>query len=138
MLASMTTVEKRKLVQQAAAVVRFQYRPKRKGARKAPARAPQLTPMSWAMKVMLERYWTMARTTEMAMKTTTSPRIQRTCRFSSMPGNTSSLRKSRVRVELEASTREERVDMEAERTRITTTAMRMVERPESMVGTTAS
>ena len=46
--------------------------------------------------------------------------------------------KSRVRVELEVRTREERVDMEAESTRITTTAMRRVGRPESMAGITAS
>ena len=46
---------------------RFQYRPNRKGARKAPASAPQLTPMSWAMKVTLEWYCTRAMTTEMAM-----------------------------------------------------------------------
>ena len=46
--------------------------------------------------------------------------------------------KSSVRVELEASTRDERVDMEAERTRMTTMAMRMAGRPESMVGITES
>ena len=56
MTASIKTVENRKLVQQAALVALFQYRPKRKGARKAPARAPQLTPMSWAMKVTLDLY----------------------------------------------------------------------------------
>ena len=46
--------------------------------------------------------------------------------------------KSSVKVELEVSTREERVDMEAESTRMTTTAMRKVGRPESMVGMMAS
>ena len=45
-----------------------------------------------------------------------------------------SFRKSRVRVELEASTREDRVDMEAESTRMTTTAMSTSDSPESMVG----
>ena len=53
-LAVITTVENRKLVQQAARVAFFQYRPYRKGARKAPASAPQLTPISWAIKVTLE------------------------------------------------------------------------------------
>ena len=46
--------------------------------------------------------------------------------------------KSSVKVELEASTREDRVDMEAESTRITTTAMSAAGRPESMAGITAS
>ena len=39
-----------------------------------------------------------------------------------------------MRVELEVSTRELRVDMEADSTRITTTAMSRSGRPESMVG----
>ena len=54
MLAIITMVEKKKLTQQAALEARFQYNPNRKGARKAPASAPQLTPISWAMKVTLE------------------------------------------------------------------------------------
>ena len=41
-----TIEENRKLVQQAAFVVFFQYSPYRKGARKAPARAPQEMPIS--------------------------------------------------------------------------------------------
>ena len=45
-----------------------------------------------------------------------------------------SFKKSRVRVELEASTREDRVDMEADSTRITTMAMSTSGSPESMVG----
>ena len=47
-------------------------------------------------------------------------------------------RKSMVMVELEASTRLDRVDIDAESTRITTMAMRMSGRPESIVGITAS
>ena len=54
MFANITTVEKAKLTMQAALVARFQYRPYRNGARKAPASAPQDTPMSCAMKVTLE------------------------------------------------------------------------------------
>ena len=42
--------------------------------------------------------------------------------------------KSNVNVELEVSTKEERVDMDAESTKITTTAIRKEDRPESMVG----
>ena len=79
--------------------------------------------MSWAMKVTLDLYWMMASTTEMAMKTTIRPRMMRIWRFSSISLMKWSFRKSRVRVELEASTREDRVDMEAESTRMTTTAM---------------
>ena len=44
------------------------------------------------------------------------------------------LMKSRVRVELEVRTSEDRVDMEAESTMITMTPMRMSGRVESMVG----
>ena len=134
MLAIITTVEKRKLTQQAALEARFQYRPNRKGARKAPASAPQLTPMSWAMKVTLEWYCTRAMTTEMAMNTTIRQRMMNTWRFSLMSLMMLSFKKSRVRVELEASTREDRVDIEADSTRITTTAMSRSGRPESMVG----
>ena len=46
--------------------------------------------------------------------------------------------KSSVKVELDAKTRDDRVDMDAESTRITTTAIRIVGSPESMVGTTES
>ena len=46
--------------------------------------------------------------------------------------------KSNVKVELEASTREDRVDMDADSTRITTTAIRIAGRPDSMVGMTES
>ena len=86
------------------------------------------------MKVTLDLYWMMASTTEMAMKTTIRPRMMRIWRFSSISLMKWSFRKSRVRVELEASTREDRVDMEAESTRMTTTAMSTSDSPESMVG----
>ena len=134
----MTTVEKAKLAQTPAREVFFQYRPYRKGARKAPASAPQDTPISCAMKVTLDLYWMMASTTEMAMNTTIRPFIQRTCFFSSISLTTVPLRKSSVRVELEASTREDRVDMEADSTRMTTTAIKRAGRPDSMVGMTES
>ena len=90
--------------------------------------------MSWAMKVTLDLYWMMASTTEMAMNTTMSARITNTCRFSSISLKMCPFSRSRVRVELEVSTREDRVDMEAESTRMTTTASRMSGRSESMAG----
>ena len=43
-----------------------------------------------------------------------------------------------VRVELEAMTKEDKVDMEADSTRITTRAMSMGDRPDSMAGIMAS
>ena len=49
-----------------------------------------------------------------------------------------SFRKSMVRVEEEAMTREDRVDMEAESTRMTTRAINPSDRLESMVGMTES
>ena len=60
--------------------------------------------------------------------------MMNTWRFSLMSLMMLSFKKSRVRVELEASTREDRVDIEADSTRITTTAMSRSGRPESMVG----
>ena len=61
-----------------------------------------------------------------------------TCFFSSIFLTMLSLRKSSVRVEEEASTREDRVDIEADRTRITITPSRKGERVSSIVGTTES
>ena len=146
MLSTITTAENRKLTQQATFVVRFQYRPYRNGARNAPASAPQDTPMSWAMNVaLLElvalrelRYWKTAIAAERTMNTTTNTRMQNTCFFSSMSFTKLSFRKSMVMVELDASTSEDSVDMEADRTRITTMAIRMSGRPDSIVGITAS
>ena len=68
------------------------------------------------------------------MNTTIRQRITKTCFFWSISFTTWSFSRSRVRVELEVSTRELRVDMEADSTRITTTAMSRAGRPESMVG----
>ena len=90
------------------------------------------------MKVTLDLYWISASTTEMEINTTISPRIHRTCRLSSISRMMFPRMKSSVRVELEVSTRELRVDMEAESTRITTTAIRVAGRPESMAGMMAS
>ena len=90
------------------------------------------------MKVMLLLCCTMAMTTEMAMNTTMRPRMVSTCFFSSISLTTLSLRRSSVRVELEAMTRLESVDMEAESTRMTTMPIRSGERFSSIAGMMAS
>ena len=138
MFTSMKITEKRKFTQQARGVVFFQYRPYRKGARKAPAIAPQEIPISCAMKVTLDLYWIRAMITEIRMKSTISQRMIRSCFFSSSFLKTCPRIRSSVIVELEVRTSEDRVDMEAESTRMTTTPIRMSGRPESMVGTTES
>ncbi len=74
-----------KLTQTDAAVVRFHYRPYRKGARKAPARAPQDMPMSWAMKVTELFAWTMAMAADITMKKTTRSLSQTSLVFSAIP-----------------------------------------------------
>ena len=86
----------------------------------------------------MERYWISASTTEIMINTTRSPRIHFTCFFSSISFIILPLIKSNVKVELDANTREDRVDMDAESTKITTTAIKIVGRPESIVGTTES
>ena len=90
------------------------------------------------MKVTLEWYCTRASTTEMAMNTTIKQRMTNTWVFSLMVFTRLPLRKSSVSVELEASTRDDSVDMEAESTRMTTTATITSGRPESMAGMMAS
>ena len=91
-----------------------------------------------AMKETLELYCTRAIITEIAMNITMRNLIVKTCCFSVMSFFTVTLRKSRVSVELEARTREESVDIDAERTRITTRAIRIDGSPESIAGIIAS
>ena len=134
MSTSMKTTENRKLAQQPAADVPFQYRPYRNGARNAPAMAPQEIPISCAMKVTLLWYWIRAMTTEMAIKTTIRPRMMRSCPFSSIFRWEWSRIRSRVMVELEVRTSEDSVDIDAERTRITTIPIRRSGSPDSMAG----
>ena len=76
----------------------------------------------------------MAIITEMMIKTATRIRMISSCFFSCRSLITVPLIKSRVSVELDASTRDDRVDMDADNTSTTTTAMRKGERSESMVG----
>ena len=90
------------------------------------------------MKLDLVLYWNRAITAEIAINTTTSARMISTCFFSDISLMMLSLSRSMVSVEEDAITREDRVDMEADSTRITTSASIPEERPESMVGTTES
>ena len=123
-----------KLAQTDAVVVFFQNRPYMNGARKAPARAPQEIPISCAMKVG----GSSARITEITMKNTIRTRMISSCCFSFISFTIFPLIRSSVRVELEVRTKEDRVDMEAERTRITTTPISTSGRVESMAGMIAS
>ena len=72
------------------------------------------------------------------MNTTMRALIQRTCFLSFISLTMVPLMKSMVRVELDVITREERVDMEAERTRMTTSPMSMGLKLESIAGMMAS
>ena len=94
---SITKVENRKLTHTAATVVPFQYRPYMKGAKNAPARAPQEIPISCAIKVG----GSIAMITLIAINTTKKILIQRSCFLSSIFLTTLSLIKSNVKVELD-------------------------------------
>ena len=72
------------------------------------------------------------------MNTTMRIRMIRSCFFSSIFLMTRPLSRSSVMVEEEVSTREDRVDIEAESTRMMTTAIRKGDRLFSMVGMTLS
>ena len=72
------------------------------------------------------------------MKITINTRIMKSCFFSSISFITWPLSKSRVKVELDARTSDERVDIEADNTRMTTTPINMSGRFESITGITAS
>ena len=65
----------KKLAHTAAFEMRLEYKPHRKGPRKAPASAPQLMDMSCAMNVIDELYCTSAMSAEMATNATSRPRI---------------------------------------------------------------
>ena len=80
----------------------------------------------------------MASTAEMAMNTAIRQRMMNTCFFSSISLIMCPLSRSRVMVELEVSTRELRVDMEADSTRITTRPISSGERFSSIAGITES
>ena len=108
------------------------------GARNAPANAPQDTPINCAINVTLELYCINASTTDIAMNTTINTLMMNTCRFSSMSFITCPFKRSSVNVELEASTSDDSVDIDAESTRITTTPSRISGSPDNMMGITES
>ena len=72
------------------------------------------------------------------MNTTISARMISSCFFSSMSLITRPFSRSSVTVEEDVSTREDSVDMEAESTRMITTAIRNGDRDCSIVGMTLS
>ena len=104
------------------------------GARNAPARPPQETPIIWAMNAGGLK----ARATEMTMKTAISTRMTMSWVFSLISCQKVFFRKSRVIVELEVRTSDDSVDMEADRTRTMTMPMRISGSVESMDGMMAS
>ena len=71
---------------------------------------------------------------EIATNTTMNMRIMKSCFFSDIFFTTWPLIRSRVRVELDERTRDAKVDIEAEKTRTITTAIRIGERVSSIVG----
>ena len=123
-----------KLAQTASLVVPFQKSPYKNGARNAPASAPQEIPISWAINVGGSK----ARITETAIKNTIRIRISKSCFFSLKFFAIFPLIKSSVNVELDVSTREDSVDIDAESTRITTIPISTSGRVESIAGIMAS
>ena len=123
-----------KLAQTAALVTPFQYRPYRNGARKAPASAPQEIPISCAIKVG----GSSAMITLITIKNTSMILIHNSCFFSSISFTILSLIRSYVSVELEVSTRDDRVDMDADNTSTITIPIRISGKVESILGMIAS
>ena len=114
--------------------MRLEYKPHKKGPRKAPASAPQLMDMSCAMNVIDELYCTSAMTAEMATNATSRQRIHASWRFSSMLFTTLSFSRSSVSVLDEVSTSELKVDIEAESTSTITRPTSRLGKVESIVG----
>ena len=127
-----------KLAQTAALVTPFQYNPYRKGARNAPASAPQEIPISCAINCAMDFGGNNASTTEQTIKNTSNIRIQRSCFLSLIFLIKLSFKKSSVNVELEVSTREDKVDIEADNTSTITTPTKISGRVESISGIIAS
>jgi len=118
----------------AARLTLFQYNPYKNGARNDPAKAPHEIPISWAIKVIPPLYWAMAITDEIITNTTISIRINKSCFLSVMFLMTWPFRKSKVKVEAEDITKDERVDIEAANTIRITTPIMTSENCESIVG----
>ena len=104
------------------------------GAKNAPAIAPHDTPISCAINVTELLYCTSASTAEIAMNTTTKIRINKTCADSFICGAKLSRIKSSVNVDAETITKLESVDIDADKTKITTSAIMPSDRPLNIVG----
>ena len=76
--------------------------------------------------------------TEIIMKITIKTLMIFNCFFSSISLATWPFNKSSVRVELEARTNDESVDIEADKTKMTTTASKISGKPDSITGITES
>ena len=133
-LAVMTTVLKIKQHQTLALEVFLEYRLYKSGAKKAPAKAPQEIPINCAIKVTLLLYCKIAITTEIAIKIMMKKRMQNSCFFSFISFMTVVFKKSKVKVELEAKTKLDKVDIEADKTKTMTTAIKISGRSWSMAG----
>ena len=123
-----------KHTQHEAFVTRFEYNEYIKGARNEPASAPHETPISCAINVIELLYCISARIDEIAINTTTRILIDKTCFLSLISLIKLSFKKSIVSVELDAITSDESVDIDADKTRITTSAISIGLNPESIVG----
>ena len=117
--ATVMTIPEINPAQTPARVVLFQNRPYKNGPRKAPASAPHEIDIRLEIMLLGLR----AIRTETAMKPAHSSRITNICRLLFIFGKKIPFKKSMVKVELEVITNEERVDIEAESTRIMTTAI---------------
>ena len=94
--------------------------------------------MSCAIKTTLDLACTMAISAEITTKKAINARIRTIFFLSERPFFVAGAIRSRVMVELEVSTKEERVDIDAERTRTSTMPMRIGERFANMDGTMLS
>ncbi len=104
------------------------------GARNDPAIAPQEIPINCAIKLTELVYCTSASTAEIAMNTTIKILMTKTCFASLIFFMKLSFNKSIVSVELDAITSDESVDIDADKTKITTNAIMPSVKPESIVG----
>lgn len=119
-----------KQAQTPALVTPFQYSPYKKGAKNAPAKAPQEIPINCAMNVGGSN----AKNTDTATNATISRRIRLSCFFSPIPTIIHRGKKSNVNVEADVKTREDKVDMDADNTSTITIPIRMSGSDDSIWG----
>ena len=120
-------------------VTPFQYNPYKNGAKNDPARAPQETPIICAINVTSGcASLKIAITADTKIKNTINTLITNTCFFSDISFLDAGLITSSVNVELDVSTSDERVDIDADNTSTMTTAMTSAGSVDNMVGTMVS